>query len=365
MKNKQFIFNWLFIICFLPIANLVQANSIEETIVTEKSYVVNSDSKLEIFNKYGAVHVNTWESDSVMIKVTQKFEASDRKQLDRLKNMLTLTITKTKFIVLVKSEYNDPGKNILSMLPLDISSSNNALIDIEVWMPMYLNITIEHRYGDVFLGNVSGDAYIDVAHGQFEAQDFYGSLTLNANYCNSSLGYVNQASISAKFSDLSIDTINVCHIESRSADVIIGHANNLTIDGRNDNFLVGSCDELNLGGYFSKARFEIIYGNVTSKTSYGNLNMGFPKGYDSHISIRSNYTDLALSFKDNSGHYPVEVLHQKSRIMYSASNTKLKEDKISAKDVIYKTTGTLGSGKLLDGGLDVEMFSGELKLIVE
>ena len=176
MKNVEWKFNLMFLFCLLCLPQLTAAGEIEETIITERSYLVDSDTKFEIFSKYGTVHINTWNSDSLIIKATQKFTAGDRKQLKRLKELQSIGITKTHYIIIVKSEYEDPAKDLLNLLPIDIIGPGKTEIDIEVWMPEYVNLTLEHRYGDVFLGNLSGDAFIDVSHGPFKAGSVYGKL---------------------------------------------------------------------------------------------------------------------------------------------------------------------------------------------
>ncbi|MFB6319074.1 hypothetical protein [Saccharicrinis sp. FJH54] len=346
-----------------PMAAL--ASGIEETLITVRSYKVEPDTKLEVFNKYGTIHINTWEKDSVIIKASEYYKADDKKQLDKLKSSVDFAITRTHYIINVKTVFADPAKDLLNFIPLDLKSNSETRVDLEIWMPENINLTLEHRYGDVFLGTLRGDAYVDVAHGQFKAYNMYGKLKLNASYCNSTIRYAEDAIITARFGEMTLDSIGRLNLESRSAEMNIGDAGLLEINGKNDDIYIRSCRELHLDGYFSKLNADKISGNVYSKTTYGNLNLNFPEQYENSITIYSNYTDIGLTFDAGNGLLPVSVLHQKSRFMYSSSNTHLKEEKISGKDVIYKSTGTIGHGEMLNGNLNVEMFSGELKLIVK
>lgn len=365
MKNIQSKFKcWhLIFLLLLPIG--VQAENIEETIISVQSYRVRSNSKLEVFSKYGTIHINTWDKDSLIIKSTQYFKAGDKKQLDKLKNSVDLLITKTDFLVNVKTQYLNPGKDILQFIPIDLKSPTETSVDFEIWMPEKLNLTLEHRYGDVFMASLAGDAYIDVAHGQFKAGNMPGKLKLNTAYCNASVNYCKDALISTRFGELSIDSIGKIKLESRSSDIIIGKADDIEIDGKNDDVYIRSCNDLHVDGYFSKVNAENISGNVYTKTRYGNLNLNFKKDYEKNITLFSNYTDIELIFNDQNKLIPVSVLHQKSRFMYSNANTNLKEEKLSGKDVIYKSSGTIGKGRELSGGIDIEIFSGEIKLIVK
>jgi hypothetical protein len=363
--KTQLKYSWLLALGLIILPAFLNARNIEETIISEHAFEVEPDMKLEIFNKYGSVHINTWQSDSLIIRTTQLFQAYDRKQLDRLKSTNSISITETQHIVLVKSQFANSARDLLSLLPVDISTPNEVKVNIEIWMPESLNLTLENRYGDVFIAPLYGDAYIDVAHGHFKANSFYGKLVLNTAYCNTTIGFINDGKITTRYCDLNIDSAKTVNLDSRSTDLILGHCNHLKVNGRNDNLIVHSSDALHLEGYFSKADFDIIYGDVYTKTNYGHLGLTFPKGYDGTVQVFSNYTDIELKFSQHDGSYPVNITHQKSRIMYSSKGTSLKEEKVSGKDVIYKTSGAIGSGKSMDGGLNVELFSGELKLIVK
>ncbi|MFB6342653.1 hypothetical protein ACE1ET_13070 [Saccharicrinis sp. FJH62] len=365
MIHTRFKLNTLILLLMLLIPLGLMASGIEETLITVRSYKVDPDTKLEVFNKYGTIHINTWQKDSVIIKASEYYKAEDKKQLDKLKSSVDFTITKTRYIINVKTVFSDPAKDLLNFIPLDLKSNTETKVDLEIWMPEAISLTLEHRYGDVFIGTMTGDAFIDVAHGQFKAYNMFGKLKLNAAYCNSTIRFTEDAIISARFGEMTLDSAGKINIESRSADIVIGEANLLEINGRNDDIYIQSCDELHLDGYFSKLNADEISGNVYSKTTYGNLNLNFPEHYENSITIYSNYTDIGLTFAAEDGMLPVSILHQKSRFMYSSSNTHLKEEKISGKDVIYKSTGTIGTGGMLNGNLSVEMFSGELKLIVK
>ena len=353
----------LLFLLFIPLG--VLASGIEETLVTVRSYKVEPDTKLEVFNKYGTIHINTWQKDSVIIRASEYYKAEDKKQLGKLKSSVDFAITKTHYIINVKTVFSDPTKDLLNFIPFDLKSNTETKVDLEIWMPESINLTLEHRYGDVFIGTMRGDAYIDVAHGQFKAYNMYGKLKLNAAYCNSTIRYAEDAIISARFGEMTLDSASKVNLESRSADVLIGDASLLEINGKNDDIYIRSCNELHLDGYFSKLNADRISGNVYSKTTYGKVNLNFPNLYENSITIYSNYTDIGLTFSAEDGMLPVSVLHQKSRFMYSSTHTHLKEEKISGKDVIYKSTGTIGNGEMLNGNLNVEMFSGELKLIVK
>lgn len=341
------------------------ATGIEETTISEQVFFANEKTRIELFNKYGNIQVNTWNNDSVFIRVTMRFTATSNAELRKMKSQVQVDITDMNNFIIAKTNFLNSTKGLLSILPLEIITENKTTIDYEVWMPESASLKLENKFGDVYVATLKNNVNIDVSHGQFKAQRFEGPVKLIASYCNTTISYIEQGDVSVRFGEITIDSLDRVSIESRSARVIVNSANNLQINGRNDDLLVRSAGDLNLSGYFSKASFSNVTGNVFTKTSYGNITLNIVPGYNGNINILSNYTDVSINYEGAKRLIPVEIKHQKSRIMYTQSNTQLKEEKISGKDVIYKTTGNIGTGRISTGKINVEMFSGELKLIVK
>ena len=60
-----------------------------------KSYKVNSSTTIDIFNKYGKVHVVTWDKDSVKFKVNLTIQTSNESKLTKLKQNIGFDFTGT------------------------------------------------------------------------------------------------------------------------------------------------------------------------------------------------------------------------------------------------------------------------------
>ncbi|HBH47389.1 MAG TPA: hypothetical protein DDX98_02035, partial [Bacteroidales bacterium] len=65
-----------------------------------KEYHINQKSTVEVHNKYGKVHVVSWDKDSVKFEIDLRISASDNKKLNKLKNNITFDFTSTNYYII-------------------------------------------------------------------------------------------------------------------------------------------------------------------------------------------------------------------------------------------------------------------------
>ena len=78
MKTTKLYTSLFLVLLFVLSAGLVKADDFTKKY--EKTFKVNAESTLEIYNKYGDVHIDNWEKDEVAIFVTITIKNASEKK---------------------------------------------------------------------------------------------------------------------------------------------------------------------------------------------------------------------------------------------------------------------------------------------
>ena len=134
----------LILICMITVASL-KSQQYSRKIV--KSFKVNNATTVDIYNKYGKIHIVTWEKDSVSFSIDLKIKASNDSKLNKLKSNIDFDFTGTAYYVIAKTRIgkntNSVFNDLADIAGSILSSDNKVTIDYLVMMPKHINLKIE------------------------------------------------------------------------------------------------------------------------------------------------------------------------------------------------------------------------------
>ena len=303
---------------------------------------------LEVVNKYGKVHITTWQKDSVSIQILF---------LARAKNEVKLT----KLVASVDFEFDHSADYITAKTHLLSSSSlssdikkiidaseteNEVTINYKISCPSYVKLQINNKYGDIYLDDRDTDTEITLAHGDLKSTNFTKNLRLKLSFGKATirnmhngkfdLAYCNRVKIKSakklvidsKYSDIEIEELQTFVLTSKRDDVSIENIKTFKVTSSQSKFHITNLDhELKLD-----ARFGSLYVET--------LDANFIK-----FNIRSRFTDLDNSlapttsclFNFEHKNVDLDLPTQTKDITKTIVN--------SEKKPLYKTTAKLGNNK--------------------
>ena len=294
----------------------VQRYDAEKRKTFEKTYKVSSSDILNIENKYGRVHVNTWNKKEIQVKVDMIARAgSESKATDMLNRM--------------KVEENREGKTISLKTvyePARMSGSSSSEINYTIYMPEDNAITIKNTYGDVYLASLKGKADINLRYGNLKSDRLENnSNTLKLTYGSGSCSYINGGNLEVAY-----------------FDVNVGKANGLNGFTKYSNLVITDLDrELDMDMKYGSLRVSNVSNNIRN------------------IKLASTYIPISLKFADNSAfNFDVNVQYGDFKVDKSNVNiTSLEKDYTSA---AYKGRFGTSSGK---GAVTITSKYGDVRFI--
>jgi hypothetical protein len=309
-----------------------------------KTFPVGKETSLEIYNKYGTIHITPWSKDTASIRAEVKAFAANQSKLSKMFDGITINITDSKYLVRAKTDFTqnismlfESFKGMTSKL---ISYDSRVEINYYISIPEYMNLKIENKYGDVYIEDCTGDFSLSLSNGSFKANSIRKGSSITLAFCDANINSLTTGKINASFSDITIGETEDISINSVSTKYDIREAGIIFIESRRDKFFIGNISKMVGNSYFTEYDLNNIKKGLNLTPRYGNIRVDLiEKGFET-IEINSGYADISLKFEPGSS-YKIDVRHTNAFLVLPDKNTTeqkaLNEDKKE-----YMTYGTIG-----------------------
>ena len=153
----------------------------------DESFPVESGNKVEISNKYGEVIIRS--SSDNQVRVVAKVTARGRNQevVNKTMRRVRFDMRKVGQMITVSTDIEKRGGTFTEFFQgvedysKTLFGNNQKLtVNVEVWMPENIDLTISNRYGDIYLTSLTGDLDITLAHGDIRGDRLEGRVALPA-----------------------------------------------------------------------------------------------------------------------------------------------------------------------------------------
>ena len=272
-----------------------------------RSFPANAETRLDLTNKYGTVHVVPWKKDSVLIEIDLFIQSSSTSKLEKLKNSVDFEFSDTKYYIIAHTDFGGKGGNFFSDLKEIIPSKNQVKIDYQVHVPPSMNITISNKYGDIYIDDMKGSVSVNLSNGDIKANSLKGESNISLNFGNGIINELNNAKLNIAYADIEIRKVKQLNIESKSSKIRIREVEILKTVSRRDKYTVSRVDNLFGESWFSDIWLYRLNEEINYNPKYGALKVDSIANQFSFININSENADLRMIFNRQAS-YQLEVL---------------------------------------------------------
>jgi hypothetical protein len=314
-----------------------------------RAYKISNETSIDVFNKYGKIHVISWDKDSVKFIIDLKIRNKDPEKLEKIKDNISFEFTPASYYVMAKTVIGDGSQDVFKDL-VDIAGSyfstqNQIRIDYTIMVPGYSSLKLENKFGDVYLDDREGNLKLTLSYGNFKANDLKGNNDLKLGSGDAEINFMNDGQLNVSYSNLHILKAQKLSLESRSSNISIDEINDLTLRSRRDKLILPRVRTMRGDSYFSEFSILGLQNELDYIFRYGSLTIDNIMKNFSSVIINSEYTDLRLSFEKGSS-YAIEITHhQDALISYPRSMGTLEVKTISAPEKQKMTYGRLGTAQ--------------------
>lgn len=333
------------VILFLLFPGFLQAQSFTESKRIERTFPVSSSTSLEIINKYGKIHIVSWDKDSVGIDIELTVKSDNLSKMNDIMDNIDFDFTSTDYYVIAETEfgkrYNSFFESIKDLAESLIPSDNVVEIDYTVQVPKSIELKINNKYGDVYIDDHAGDLRLTLSNGDLKVNELTGNAVINIEIGNGVVNSIREGKLDIAYSEFEIKRAGTLNVFSRSSEVDIGEIHDLTLNSRRDKLFINSTESLSGETYFSDVYVYDLSGELNFTMKYGSLNMeSIRKGF-SFLNVNSNYTDINLTFEPTCS-YMLDVNHTNAAFTYPQQLGAIEEKVIDEGDKEINTYGKIG-----------------------
>ncbi len=312
-----------------------------------KSFKVNNSTTVDIFNKYGKIHIVTWEKDSVKFNIDLSIKASSDSKLNKLKNNIDFDFTGSAYYVIARTKVgkntNSVFNDLADIYSSIISKDNWATIDYLVMMPKHINLKVENKFGDIYIDDFDGNINVKLSNGEIKANSLNGNSVIDISTGDGLVNQIKDGKLVISYSDFHVREVDRLSVESRSSRINIEQADFLKLTSRRDKIDLPDVSELYGESYWSDFTIHHLRNELNFNMNSGNLSVdAIQKGF-SFIQVISEYTDFDLVFEKGSA-YLIDITHHEDVMLsYPRQLSNLQTKVISEDDKQKLTYGKIGS----------------------
>ena len=296
----------------------VGAQTYSESQKITRTFSAGTDTRLDLTNKYGTVHVIPWNKDSVHIEIDLFIKSSSASKLEKLKRNVDFDFTDTRYYITATTVLGSKGGGFFSDLKdlggTIIPSKNEVTIDYTVQVPAGININITNKYGDIYIDDMKGNVSVNLSNGDIKANALTGESNISLNFGNGILNELGNSKLNISYADLEIQKAGQLSIESKSSKIRIREADKLNTNSKRDKYSVTTLNSLSGESWFTDLWISKLNEEINHNPKYGALKVDSVSDQFSLINVNTEFTDINLVF-NKSVSYQLEIMKHNNAML--------------------------------------------------
>ena len=329
-----------------------------------RAFASDEGDRVEIVNKYGEVIVRTWDSDSVRFDVLVRAEGKNSDAVNKSMDRVDIRFRKVGSIISAVTAVNK-GKGIFGGVMSEVEGvvGNNKLqIDYQIWIPKGVLLSVENKFGDVYLSDLGNKVDLEVSHGDIKAGDLSESLNLKHSFGKASFGTVQDAIVFLRGSEIDFEEAKALNFESGSSEIRVDKVLDIQLNSRNDKIRLLDADEVVCDGSFTDITVDRLRGTSRLDFSYGDIYLSRIDKDFKDIEINGKSTDINIVLNQAS-FIKTYIKGPEDRMILP--NSMLVMQKEQYDDGRISLTGDVGNTNIDHSQLRIDAQGGELVVSIK
>lgn len=321
MKTKKL---YCKILMALLLAGLLPAGSVlaqqyEKSQSLARSFPASNEVSVQVINKYGNIHVLPWDEDSIRFEIDIKVEANKQSKVDKTFDNIEIEFSESSYYVIAQTVFGNQKSafwaDVSDFTSSMFKSGSNAQIDYTVYIPSNLELSLELKFGNIYMTDHDGKTTVYISNGDFRGGKF-NELDLDHSFGNVMIESISKGAVTLAYSEVQLKQAGDLRINSKSSKPEIGSFKSLRIDSKRDTWYFEEAGNLSGGTSFSYITAEVLNGDLVLNTNYGNLRVdGFGEDFKL-MNLNSGFTDISLECGNDPGYSFEAFYDKKTRMIY-------------------------------------------------
>ncbi len=293
----------------------------EYTKEIKKSFSVDADTWIQAANKYGNIHIYTWDKNEVSYEITVKVEARSESEAQEQLDRVTIEFSEDQHAVKAQTIFGEKKSKRWSLFDPgswgwddgNSWNSNKLQVDYVINLPARNPVDMENKYGNInfptldneakFLvkyGNIKGgkigknlDLYIGYGNGNIE--EVLGKSDIEVSYGKFCAERLADLNLESKYSNICTEYAGNINMDSKYGEYDFGNILDLESESKYDNFVIQKVGNIEIDSKYSDYRIEQMTGRGEMEMTYGNTKIKQLDSNFGHLEIDGRYHDFSIS----------------------------------------------------------------------
>ncbi|MGB0892134.1 MAG: hypothetical protein ACPGUU_07260 [Flavobacteriaceae bacterium] len=340
MKSIYKITLLLFLIPLVSFGNNDTKRKHEKSKTISKKFNVNRNATVEISNKYGNVHVTTWDKNSVEFEIKITVKGDSESKVERKLDDIDVIFDASSSFVEAKTIIN---KNKSGWSFWGKNNNLNYKINYTVKMPKSNNANLNNDYGSISLDELKGVANINCDYGKITVGDLLNSSnSINLDYCSkSTVNFAKNVDVNVDYSKLAIDKSGNVKLNTDYSTIELGEAKDVTFNSDYGSIKIEDAVKISGTGDYTSFRFGTIRKSLSVTTDYGSIRVNnLAKGFD-FVDIDSEYAGIRIGVAPDAS-FKFDIGLQYASFRYDKDKVDMQKRIVKNNKKSYQ--GTFGKG---------------------
>lgn len=358
MRYKAILFLSVYVLLW-PV--LLNAQPYERSSEETHTFKVFEPTSLEVYNKYGNIHLFPWEKDSVKIRIELNVKANKESKVDKIFEYINFEFSNTKYYIIARTELKQQGSfwsEVSDLANTLFSGNNKAQIDYYIYLPKDMPAKFENKFGNIYSTDHSGKFEVSISNGDFKANNIEGYLELDLSFGSATINSIETGKLNINYGEVELNKANDLTLKSKSSTFHIEEVETLSVISKRDKFKIDNIKSLSGETSFSYITLKDFTSDLSMKTSYGEVKLEDINPNFNIIDLTSNYTDILLTIPEQAS-LSIDITHSGSTgIIYEKQYEGIKTEVIDEKEDIKKTSGIIGGSSNPERNIKIMTKSG-------
>ncbi|WP_100615880.1 hypothetical protein [Confluentibacter citreus] len=262
----------------------------------KQEFSVGTYATLKIDNSYGNLNVITWDENRIVIEVTVTTSGNDEEKVINRLNDITVDFNASTNYVSAKTNFSSDKSK--SWFNWGKNNNVNMKIDYIIKMPITNNVDLNNDYGNINLDKLKGYSKINCDYGKITTKELLGdSNKLSFDYTkNSYFEYIKNAEIHADYSSFTVSKAVNIELYADYTDSKIEEVENIKYTSDYGNIKVSKANNVTGKGDYLTVIIGDVYKNIEIASDYGSIKISRLMENAGNVSIRSNYTGINIGY---------------------------------------------------------------------
>jgi hypothetical protein len=327
----------------------------------KKEYATNSNTQLEISNKYGNVDVKDWNNASVAVEVKIIVRCGNQDKADKIFDYININFEQDGDIIKVQTEFKDDMPDFFKGVDND---EKGLEINYSVNMPKTVPLNLSNKYGSVFINELTSTSNIEIKYGKLTANkilhDSQQPLSkIVLGYSNATIQECRWTTMDIKYSKIQIAQSKALIFQSKYSKIYVDNGSSVICESKYDTYELGELSNLVATAGYTHFNVRSLTNKLQIESKYSDLNIdNVPAGFDL-IKIDNSYGSFKIGISPDAS-YKIEGYARYCKINYPEENAKVNRYNENTE---MKVNGTIGKDEKTKSSVTVNSNYGNIRLI--